>query len=169
MAHYNTFNSLPIYFIYFSIFRFKNFVILRAMNTKPHKTDTDAGRLKALFGKHANGLTQSQFGKKYRIGTQGMVWQYLNNKAPLNESVAVKFAKGLGIQVSDFSPRLAEKIAKGEGRVERIPKTIQIRPAVNSKMQEILVKRNNGSSQFKAYDLYEEALIEYIKRNGHKI
>jgi hypothetical protein len=36
-----------------------------------------------------------------------MVWQYLNGHRPLNLQAAVKFAKGLGVQLHDFSPRLA--------------------------------------------------------------
>lgn len=72
-----------------------------------HVEESEA--LKRLFQKHAS-LSQSAFGAEYEIGTQGMVWQYLNAKSPLNAQAAVKFAKGLGVDVRDFSPRLADEI-----------------------------------------------------------
>lgn len=69
----------------------------------------DAARLKALFKDKAK-LTQSEFGARYGIGSQGMVWQYLNGTRPLNVSAAKNFANGLGVSIDDFSPSIAEII-----------------------------------------------------------
>lgn len=70
----------------------------------------DAARLKALF-KTRTELSQMEFGLAFEIGTQSAVGQYLNGTRPLNVAVALKFARGLGVPVSAFSPTLAEKIA----------------------------------------------------------
>lgn len=69
----------------------------------------EAARLKALFKSHTD-LSQEAFGATFEIGSQGMVWQYLNARSPLNTDAALKFARGLGCQVTDFSPRLAEAL-----------------------------------------------------------
>lgn len=68
----------------------------------------DAARLKALFLRQEK--SQAQFGYDFDIGTQGMVWQYLAARRPLNIEAAVAFAKGLNVGISEFSPTLAEKI-----------------------------------------------------------
>jgi transcriptional regulator with XRE-family HTH domain len=69
----------------------------------------DAARLKALFRSRSK-LGQMQFGLTHDIGTQSAVAQYLNGVRPLNVAVALKFANGLGVPVSAFSPTLAEQI-----------------------------------------------------------
>ena len=66
----------------------------------------ESARLKRLFEERSS-LSQEAFGDEYGIGTQGMVWQYLNARSPLNLSAAIKFARGLGVPVSKFSHRLA--------------------------------------------------------------
>lgn len=62
----------------------------------------------ARFPKGSREMSQARFGDDYDIGSQGMVWQYMNGHRPLNLQAAVNFARGLGCSVSDFSPRLAE-------------------------------------------------------------
>lgn len=52
--------------------------------------------------------TQAEFGEKHDIGSQGLIWQLLNAKTPINLKAAKSFAAGLGCKISDFSPRLAE-------------------------------------------------------------
>lgn len=64
-----------------------------------------------LFKENA-ALAQGEFGARYGIGTQGMVWQYLNGHRPLNIPAATAFAEGLGIKISAFSPRLAREIER---------------------------------------------------------
>lgn len=66
-------------------------------------------RLKAIWDQKAK-ITQEKFGLKYDVGTQGMVWQYLNHRSPLNPKAAVAFSTELGCDIADFSPRLAAEI-----------------------------------------------------------
>lgn len=69
----------------------------------------EAERLKALFAERTT-LSQQKFGTDFDIGTQGMVWQFLNARSPLHLEVAIKFARGLQCAVRDFSPRLADAL-----------------------------------------------------------
>lgn len=66
-------------------------------------------RLKRLFDERAV-MTQAEFGLKFDIGTQGMVWQYLSGHRPLNYEAAAKFARGLGCTIYDICPEMAESI-----------------------------------------------------------
>lgn len=61
-------------------------------------------------------MTQEEFGQKFGIGTQGMVWQYLNGWSPLNFEAAAKFAKGLNCTIADISPPMARAL-----RLEILP------------------------------------------------
>lgn len=87
--------------------------MLAAMRIEKQKIETwqteDAARLKRLF-KEKSELSQEEFGAKYDIGSQGMVWQYLNGRSPLNLAAAIKFASGLKVKISDFSPTLAREL-----------------------------------------------------------
>lgn len=78
----------------------------------------DSIRLRELFADRA-GMSQLEFGHKYDIGNQGMVWQYLNADKPngsvLNIPAAIKFAKGLHCRISDFSPSIQEEIDRIAG------------------------------------------------------
>lgn len=66
----------------------------------------DAQRLRTLFAERAK-MSQARFGELYGIGTQGMVWQYLNAHRPLNPKAAKAFADGLRLTLADISPKLA--------------------------------------------------------------
>lgn len=55
-------------------------------------------------------ISQMDFGAKYAIGSQGMVWQYIHGHRPLNIKAAVAFARGLGVTVADFSETLGRQI-----------------------------------------------------------
>lgn len=73
----------------------------------------DSARLKELFNGKKPRVSQMKFGELYEIGTQGMVWQYLNadpGGRPLNIKAAEAFARGLGVKIEDFSPTLAAQI-----------------------------------------------------------
>lgn len=70
----------------------------------------DAARLLALWEAYPAKVSQLKFGADYGIGSQGMVWQYLNGHRPLNIAAAVAFARGLSCKVRDFSPTLADQI-----------------------------------------------------------
>lgn len=70
----------------------------------------DAARLKSLFDNREDRLSQAEFGVRYEIGSQGMVWQYLAGRRPLNIKAATAFARGLGVRIEDFSPTIAEQV-----------------------------------------------------------
>lgn len=73
----------------------------------------EAARLKALFeARPAPRMSQGKFGETFEIGSQALVWQYLNARIPLNLEQAVRFARGLACSVDDFSPRLAAELAE---------------------------------------------------------
>lgn len=55
-------------------------------------------------------MSQEKFGEQFELGSQGVVWQYLNGHIPLNLAAALKFSKGLGKPVAEFSPTLAAQI-----------------------------------------------------------
>lgn len=72
----------------------------------------ESARLKALYLAARHGLSQEAFGAKYDIGNQGAVWQCLNGKGmPISMKAAIGFAKGIGCDIADFSPRLAAEAA----------------------------------------------------------
>lgn len=67
--------------------------------------------LKRLYESRApKDMTQGQFGAKFDIGTQGMVWQYLSGHRPLNFEAAAKFAKGLNCTIYDICPEMADAL-----------------------------------------------------------
>lgn len=85
------------------------------MKTEPKTLEPwqneDALRLKALFDKREPKISQAEFGEKFEIGSQGMVWQYLAGRRPLNIKAATAFARGLGVNVEEISPSIAAEIA----------------------------------------------------------
>lgn len=67
--------------------------------------------LKRLYDARVpNGMTQKEFGAKYDIGSQGMVWQYLTGYRPLSYEAAAKFARGLRCNIYDISHEMAESL-----------------------------------------------------------
>jgi transcriptional regulator with XRE-family HTH domain len=66
----------------------------------------EAQRLFKLFGLRST-KSQAKFGKDNGLGSRSMVWQYLHGRRPLSLAAATKFAGGLGVDVAEFSPRLA--------------------------------------------------------------
>lgn len=74
----------------------------------------DAARLKRLWGAKKP-MSQQRFAAEYLDATQGAMWQYLDGRIPLNLDAAIKFASGLQVRVSDFSPRLAERLLAAIG------------------------------------------------------
>ena len=70
-------------------------------------------RLRELYETRApSGMSQEQFGAEYGLGSQGMVWQYLNGHRPLNFEAAAKFAKGLRCNIADISPEMADALER---------------------------------------------------------
>ena len=76
--------------------------------------EKESATLKALFNEKST-CSQREFAKKHNLGTPGNLWQYLSGRRPLNARVASIISNGLGISVSDFSPRLAKEIAAMQG------------------------------------------------------
>ena len=69
--------------------------------------------LKRLYAERVPaGMTQEEFGAEFGIGTQGMVWQYLNGHRPLNVEAAAKFARGLRCTIQDISPEMASALQR---------------------------------------------------------
>lgn len=56
----------------------------------------DAARLKALYNERKGKLSQEEFGSRYEIGSQGMVWQYLNGRRPSTSRPQLRSLAGLG-------------------------------------------------------------------------
>jgi transcriptional regulator with XRE-family HTH domain len=87
---------------------------LLSMNASKHPEDqqtAEARRLAALFReRNEEGLSQEEFGARYNIGTQGMMWQLLNGKRPLNLKSAVGFAKGLKVPLEQISESIAAEV-----------------------------------------------------------
>ncbi|QZN96437.1 LexA family protein [Symbiopectobacterium purcellii] len=73
----------------------------------------DAVRLKALYElkKREMGFTQYTIADSLGI-SQGAVGHYLNGRNPLNVPIASAFASLLGVQISDFSPSLAQTVSQ---------------------------------------------------------
>ena len=91
--------------------------------TKPKVPDLqkieDAERLLNFYEKKIKGnKSQIEFGEDSGIGSQGMVYQYLQGKRPLNIIAATKFAAAIGCKISDFSPSLAKDILEAARYVE---------------------------------------------------
>lgn len=78
----------------------------------------ECDKLKAIFNlkKRDLDLTQEKLAHALDIN-QSSVSHYLNGVNPLNAPVAAAFAKALGVDVSEFSPRLAKEIADMAGGV----------------------------------------------------
>lgn len=70
---------------------------------------SESERLHALFTQRAL-MSQRAFGEKYGIGSPAMVWQYLSGERKLNLKAACRFARGLGVELAHFSPRLAQEL-----------------------------------------------------------
>ena len=82
--------------------------------------EQEAAKLKQLFSEKSP-LSQREFARKYNLGTPGNLWQYLNGRRPLNAQIASTIAKGIGVSVSDFSPRLAKEINNLKAAEEVVP------------------------------------------------
>lgn len=69
----------------------------------------EAELLRRLFTQRAQ-MSQSAFGDRFSVGSGSMVWQYLSGHRPLSLKAGSRFAHGLGVPLSDFSPRLHEEL-----------------------------------------------------------
>lgn len=124
----------------------------------------DAARLKALYEARWKG-SQQGFADAYGLGTQGMVWQYLNGHSALNLRAAKAFATGLGVRISDFSPQLAEEAARIAAS-EMIDSDLSRRYSTADEATRALVSVALNEPNAPAYGIAPEtkALIDAIKQ-----
>jgi hypothetical protein len=81
----------------------------KANVTDEHRAE--ARRLKAIWDRTQH-PSQAVFGELHDIGSQSAVGNFLNGLSALSLKAARGFAKGLGCDLSDFSPRLAKMAAE---------------------------------------------------------
>lgn len=75
--------------------------------------ELECRKLKAIFLQKSK-LSQKAFAEKYGFGTPANLGQYLNGRRPLNVNLSARLAKILGVDIADFSVRLAkEAVALG--------------------------------------------------------
>ncbi|MPT06039.1 S24 family peptidase [Delftia tsuruhatensis] len=72
------------------------------------ETQEESLRLRAIWDGAQGRPNQAAFGEMYDIGNQSAVGQFLRGETPISLKAAVGFAKGLGCEIQDFSPRLAK-------------------------------------------------------------
>lgn len=89
----------------------------RAKITDLHRQE--AARLKALWDSKPH-PTQAVFGETYDLGNQANVGHYLNGRSALNLKAAKAFADALGVEIEEFSPRVAAELVAlaGESAAE---------------------------------------------------
>lgn len=74
----------------------------------------ECARLLAIYKQRAT-CSQAEFAETNGLGSQSNLGHYLHGRQALNLSAAIKFALGLGVDIADFSERLAaevEEVAK---------------------------------------------------------
>ena len=69
----------------------------------------EAASLRAIWDATPNRMSQAEFGETFNIGGQSAVGNFLKGASPLSLKAAAGFAKGLGVSIEQFSPRLAEQ------------------------------------------------------------
>ena len=72
--------------------------------------ELECRKLKAIFLQQSP-LSQKAFAEKYGFGTPANLGQYLNGRRPLNVNLSARLAKILGVDIADFSVRLAKEAA----------------------------------------------------------
>lgn len=80
----------------------------RSKVTPIHQAEAAAlKRLWYAYKLKPDSLTQKDFGERFEIGKQAAVGNFINGRIPLSLKAAAGFAKGLGVAIEAFSPRLA--------------------------------------------------------------
>jgi phage repressor protein C with HTH and peptisase S24 domain len=99
----------------------------------------DAERLKRIFDAYMRARSQAgepesqaAFAARARIGSQSLLWQYLNGRIPLNIVAASKFAHAMNVNVDDFSPTIGAELPKLVGKLEQISKDLESGELVSS-------------------------------------
>lgn len=71
----------------------------------------ESRRLRMLWDQRKNKMSQAEFGQAFDIGSQAAVGHFLNGHSAISMKAARGFARGLGCEISDFSPRLGSEAA----------------------------------------------------------
>lgn len=79
--------------------------------------EREANKLRELFESRAD-VNQKDFAKAFGFTSAAMVWQYLSNHRPLNLMAAAQFARGLHVEIEEFSVRLAAEYDKITGYIQ---------------------------------------------------
>lgn len=79
----------------------------------------EARLLRLAWDSRTEKVSQAVFGEQYEIGNQSAVGQFLRGDAPLSLKAARGFARGLGVGIDQFSPRLAAEAAAIAAAVTR--------------------------------------------------
>lgn len=73
----------------------------------PDYVSQEARKLREIWDATPGRPPQAQFGEMFEIGGQSAVGNFLAGRSALSLKAAVGFARGLGVPISSFSPRLA--------------------------------------------------------------
>lgn len=111
----------------------------------------EARRLRAIWQAkkpelEASGVgTQEAFGDRFGIGNQAAVGFFLNGKTALSAKAAAGFARGLGVPIAAFSPRLAALLEQ-PGAVAAAPASVPLpRPAAPRPTAESVLEQLAGA------------------------
>lgn len=118
---------------------------------------TEAARLRELFEKHAP-MSQAAFGRQWGLGSGSMVYQYLSARRPLNLRAAVRFAAGLGVELTQISPRLAVELQ--EALLLLAPQPKRSEPAEYARVRCVSLNVLPGQRRYKLEPV--EGIGEYI-------
>lgn len=122
--------------------------------------EKECERLKALF-KEKTPMSQRAFAERFHLGTPGNLWQYLNGRRALNLEAARKIAAGLGVKISDFSPRLAEKQrVMSEENVSGVPLATKRIPLLTKVQAGQLVSRGQVPNEAAATECGDYIVVD---------
>lgn len=116
----------------------------------------DAVRLKALFANRQDKVSQAEFASRHKFGeTQGIVWQYLNGRIPLNIKALLKFSRALGVGPDEISPRLSQSL-------DQVP---TVRPMLQQTLAIYVTEPERQKRLLELYDkLRREQQDEFLQR-----
>ena len=72
----------------------------------------EASKLRKLWNDDPAQISQAEFAETYDIGGQSAVANFLHGRSLLSLKAALGFARGLGVELEQFSPRLAAEARK---------------------------------------------------------
>lgn len=135
---------------------------------EPWQVD-DAKRLKEFFADRKGKMSQEEFGTRFEIGSQSMVWQYLNAKRPLNIKAVTNFARGLNVSVEAISPRLAEEIRRASAAVEesfRAARTAEEAASPSTRLELVMAEQGLDAPDLAKLLQIETAVIRSWLEDG---